>query len=311
MSLGRWMRASLVVCKRPSGGLAVAAVAGYKFACVLQRCRRAWGGRFGGGAAIVCGVALAATLGCAVDLRPASLSEVPDAAARAAGAARLAELGRTQGLDRWERFSELRFQLLDSSVERCFVGGLATLWSASQAFEIQLAVRDTAVRARFVDGPRAGETVGIKRDLAYRIADSGVLEFEADACAERYLGALAQALVLPLRLLILSRTAEASAFAAGERSLGGRSYDLVFVTRPASYGTRAEEQAVLWIDRSSGRIEWLEHTDRRRSRRARSVLHYMEYRDVEGVMLPSRIDRVDAVGASAGERLELSELALD
>jgi hypothetical protein len=37
----------------------------------------------------------------------------------------------------------------------------------------------------------------------------------------------------------------------------------------------------------------------------------LAYRDVQGVMLPERIERVAAVGDSAGRRLELSSLALD
>jgi hypothetical protein len=40
------------------------------------------------------------------------------------------------------------------------------------------------------------------------------------------------------------------------------------------------------------------------------VLHYLEYRDVQGVMLPTRIERVGSVGANGGERLELSDLNL-
>jgi hypothetical protein len=281
----------------------------YKFAHVLQRCGTGWGsGIRRAGVALACGV----VLGCAIDLRPASLAGVPDAAARAAGAERLREAARAQGLERWQTFSELRFRLVDSSAEGCLVGGLATLWSATQAFDVQLAVRDSVVRVRFASGPRDRETVGIKGDLAYRIGESGALEFERDACTEDYLRSLRAALVLPLRLAILSEAADASAFAAGERTLGGKSYDLVLVTERAPYDTSgADEQYVLWIERTSGRVEWLERTDRRRSRRAYEVLHYLDYRDVQGVLLPARIERVGSVGDTGGRRLELTGLSLD
>ncbi len=251
-------------------------------------------------------------LGCAIDLRPDSVPKVPDAAARSAGAERLAEAARAQGLERWQGFSELRFRLVDAAAAPCLAGGLASFLPSTQTLEIQLAVRDSAVRARFVDGPRRGETVGVKGDLAYRIDDRGALEFERDACAESYLRSVQDALVLPLRLASLSSVADVSAFAAGERTLGGRSYDLVLVTAPPPYGSSgADEQYLLWIERTSGRVEWLERTDRRRSRRAREVLHYLEYRDVQGVMLPTRIERVGSVGDTGGRRLELGELELD
>jgi hypothetical protein len=249
-------------------------------------------------------------LACAVDLTPGSLAPVPDAASRGDGAARLVEVARAQGLERWQRFSELRFRLVDASAERCVHGAWIPFFSATQTFQVQLAVRDSAVRARFVDGPRAGETLGIKGDLAYRIGESGALEFGRDACIEGYLRSVQDSLVLPLRLAAQTEIADAAAFASGQRALDGRSYDLVFVTVPAPYGTAAEEQYVLWIERASGRVEWLELTDRRRSRRAHSVLHYLEYRDVQGVMLPTRIERVGSVGANGGERLELSDLNL-
>lgn len=279
----------------------------YKFAHVLQRCGRGWGivvRRTG--AALACGLAL----GCAVDLRPDSLASIPDATARSAGAERLVESARIHGLDRWQRFTQLRFRLRDAGVARCFRGGIRP-FPSPQSLDVEVAVRDGSVRVRFADGPRQGDAVGIKGDLAYRIADSGALEFERDACAETYLRALQEALVLPFRLAILARTADVSPFAAGERTLGEKSYDLVLVTVPAPYGTSADEQYVLWIERASGRIEWLERTDRRRSRRAHEVLHYLNYTDVNGVMLPLRIERVDAVGDSAGQSLELTQLALD
>jgi hypothetical protein len=285
------------------------------FAHVLQRRGRGWAGRLRGAGAATCrlalGLALCLGLGCAVDLRPAALPELPDAAARQAGAERLAGVARAQGLDRWQRFSELRFRLVDSSVASCFAGGLAAFWSASQTFDVQLAVRDSVVRVRFVAGSHGGETFGIKGDLAYRIAESGALEFERDSCTEQYLRSLRATLVLPLELAISSGSGDVSAFAAGERTLAGKSYDIVLVAAPAPYGTSADEQYVLWIERESARVEWLERTDRRRSRRAREVLHYLAYRDVQGVMLPERIERVAAVGDSAGRRLELSSLALD
>ena len=46
-------------------------------------------------------------------------------------------------------------------------------------------------------------------------------------------------------------------------------------------------------------------------RRARVVLHYLDYRDVQGVLLPARIERVGAVGERRGARLGLSSLAFD
>jgi hypothetical protein len=252
-------------------------------------------------------------LGCAANLRPASLPVLPDAAVSAAGAVQIAAVGRTHGLERWQRFSRARFQLDDVDVAACLRGGLVPLRSARQRFEISLTLRDVTARARFVDGPRVGDTVGIKGDLAYRVNDDGSLEYATDACVQDYLRWVQRAFSLPLSLAARVESGSASAFSAGERTLDGRSYDVLFVTVPVGYeASEDDEQYLLWKERASGRVEWIELTDRRRSRRARDVLHYTEYRDVEGVQVPGRIERVDEVGSSsANAGLELSEVDLD
>jgi hypothetical protein len=255
-----------------------------------------------------CGV-----LGCAANLRPASLPLLPDATQSSAGVAQIAAVGRTHGLERWQRFSRARFQLDDADVAACLRGGIVPLGAARQRFEISVTLRDVTARARFVDGPRAGETVGIKGDLAYRVNDDGSLEYATDACVQDYLRVLQRSFLLPLSVAARVESGEASAFPAGERTLDGRSYDVLFVTVPTGYEASGEdEHYLLWKDRASGRVEWIELTDRRRSRRARDVLHYTEYRDVEGVQVAGRIERVDEVGSSsANARLELSEIDLD
>ena len=247
-------------------------------------------------------------LGCAADLRPPALPAAPDAAASAAGAERLASLARAHGFDRWQTFSRARFRLVDPSAPACLRGGLL---AGSQELDIELTLRDTTVRARFVGGPRAGQTIGVKGDVAYTVTDQGSLEYAGDACVETYLLDLQRVFTLPLSLAADAEMGEVRAFAAGERELAGRSYELLFVTAPAPYGTSGgDEQYLLWIERSSGRAEWIERTDRRRSRSAQDALHGLDVRDVQGIMLPARIERSGSVGDS-GTALELRDLSLD
>ena len=153
----------------------------------------------------------------------------------------------------------------------------------------------------FLDGPATGGVWGLQSWRPYhRDKDGAAAVFletgDPHALPMRfYLPSLHYFNELPFRLL------EAPvAIAAGERTLGEKTFDLVYVAWQEGGPVETSDQYVVWIARDTGRIEKAHYTvreaasfpsfpeDQRAMVRAGSAgtVHYSNFREIEGVWFP-------------------------
>ena len=94
-------------------------------------------------------------------------------------------------------------------------------------------------------------------------------------------------------------TAEIVAY-AGEAERGGETYDRVFATWGHAEGHRGVDQYVLWINKRTGHVDRVEYTIREMASSALGASEYSEFREVDGVSVPGRIE-IKAVFPIGGE----------
>jgi hypothetical protein len=235
--------------------------------------------------------AFALTLGTGhADLRTEAVRyPAPDSERR--GRELLDQLAERHGLAAWKRRTTMEVVGRDS-----WPGGGPWWPEATQRFRTQALLGTFTSRAELLDGRGRGELWGLQAWAPYkkRPADA-VPTFlsEPDRAITFYLPTLQYFNELPFRL----RSAPIVRY-AGEAHQRGRHYQRVFVTWEGPEPRAAHDQYVLWIDQQTHLLSMVRYTLRDgvvwmpsvQARLFRSVMlgtmHYEDYREVDGVMLP-------------------------
>ena len=196
------------------------------------------------------------------------------------GRALLEKAAREHGLSAWRSHRTLEIVARDT-----WAGGwIAQGWwpQLSQQFRMQMAVGTFTSRVELIGGPAAGEIWGVQSWRGYRKPGSGEPHEESEAdVLTFYLPTLHYFTELPFRLL----EADVAAY-AGSRSHRGKIYDLVLVTWNELRPQLTVDQYLLWIDRSSGRIEKCRYTLRDAFDWAAGTIHFEDFRNVGGIEIP-------------------------
>ncbi len=251
------------------------------------RLRRVLVGSFASAASLfVLGLLAYGALGWA-DLGPAA---APDARAAARGRELLGEVARRHGLAAWSRFRTMEVVAVDD-----WPGGSPWWPSERQKFRAERLLATFTSRAELLDGPGAGEIWGIQSWRSYRIPrGSQSPRFASERAIEFYLPTLQYFDELPFRLLRADRVAD-----LGTANLAGSRYERVLVTWSSFEPHAAHDQYELWIDPAAKRIEKVTYTLRDAERFAAPVwrpllrskaigtIHFADFREVQGVLLPA------------------------
>lgn len=212
---------------------------------------------------------------------------------RARGRQLLEAAAERQGRAAWRRYRVLEVVGVDRWPEQ------GPWWpQIDQRVSLEQLLGTFTSRARLLDGPRAGEIWGVQAWRSYQRASD---EAPASIPAERHLMATFYLPTLHYFNELVFRLLDASLIVdAGERSLGGRAYDRVFVSWGASQPRPDADQYVLWIGKASGLVEKAHYTVRdvvdlpfvpeaqRDGVRAGSAgtIHFEAFRDIGGVQFP-------------------------
>ena len=233
----------------------------------------------------------ALTLGTGhADLRTEAVRyPAPDSERR--GRELLERLAERHGLAALKRHTTMEVLAKDS-----WPGGGPWWPEATQRFRMQALLGTFSSRAELLDGRSRGEVWGIQAWACYRRKPGeAVPSFlaEPDRAITFYLPTLHYFNELPFRLRQAPIVHD-----AGEARHRGRVYDRVFVTWEGAEPRPEHDQYVLWIDRETGLLSMARYTLRdgvawlppMQAALFRSVMlgtmHYHEYREVEGVMVP-------------------------
>jgi len=200
-------------------------------------------------------------------------------------------LAERHGLAAWKRHRTMEVLARDS-----WPGGGPWWPEAKQRFRTQALLGTFTSRAELLDGRGRGELWGLQAWAPYkRKAAETVPVFlsKPDRAITFYLPTLQYFNELPFRL----RSAPIVRY-AGEARHRGRSYHRAFVTWGGPEPRPEHDQYVLWIDEATGLLGMVRYTLRDglaflppvQARLIRSVMlgtiHYDDYRDVGGVMMP-------------------------
>ena len=80
---------------------------------------------------------------------------------------------------------------------------------------------------------------------------------------------------------------------AGERELGGKRYELVYLTWGSVAPTKQVDQYVAWIDQETGRLGILQYTVRDFGKFVTGAAFYEDYEQVQGIQVARRIAIAD------------------
>lgn len=190
-----------------------------------------------------------------------------------------AEIG---GLERWRELKEMPVEITfvhdwhDGFLRRFFM----PIEFSGQKLLLALRPGELDARLTFLDGDWEGTSWGISEGRTYRADADGAVAWEPDETVDFNLKSYRFFFFLPFLL------AEAELISyAGERTLRGKTYDLVFATWGSWEPQRNVDQYLLWICRDSSRIDFVQSTVREKFPRSIVTLALDDYRVVQGVKL--------------------------
>ena len=149
--------------------------------------------------------------------------------------------------------------------------------------ELSLLARPGSLDTRltFLDGDWAGSARGMQGDGVYERSADGVVDWTQDSATRFQLQGYRYFFFLPFLL----SEAELITF-AGTQQLHGTTYDLVYVTWGRWEPHRGADQYLLWIDRATTRVDFVQSTVREMFARSVVGLALDDHREVLGIELP-------------------------
>lgn len=231
----------------------------------------------------VLALALGATGCAAADLRSEALVDegaTPERVER--GRELLAAAAERHGLDAWRSRRTTEVTLRDDWASFLAVVTFSKPWDAEDLFALRFENGTFNAQAVFLEGRRAGQTIGLQAWRRYRRAPDGALTWDVERNRAGFvLPALVYFVELPFRLLdapvvVFDETA----------TFEGRPCDKVLATWGAPEPQPGLDQYVLWIDRETELVRRADFTVREEARFVAFTVFYDDYRTVDGVRVP-------------------------
>lgn len=177
--------------------------------------------------------------------------------------------------------------------------------NSSQKLQLSVDLKTLDTMMTYMDGKNAGSSIGVQAGEAYRIVNGS-----RRAADEKFISLH----VAPVRDYFLwPQTLTRAQFAgyAGEDWLGGQFYLKVFVTNGAVEPSEDVDQYVLWINKETWRIDFIEFTLRKLKASYHGVARYSDYRLTQGVWLPYNIVLSDSTnGDEYSHKLSVDQMTL-
>ncbi|MBL8018552.1 MAG: hypothetical protein JNM27_02720 [Leptospirales bacterium] len=230
-------------------------------------------------------ILLTQAVSCLADIRPRALVAHSPSAAEAKHGRELLSgvVKRWGGSDHWSSAGAMVAELGDH-----WPAGPARMmampWPQSgQPVRLSWQIGTDNARLEFSGGERAGEIWGIQNWATYTIKD-GVLKFKDDKTITFWLPTIQYFIEAPFRL----GSADVL-FYAGEGKARGQEYDLVFVSWGTAEPQSSIDQYLLWINRATGQLDFMQYTVRDMYPFVTGVMHYQDFRPIGSLTLPHRL----------------------
>lgn len=244
---------------------------------------------------VLAGGGFAATGGPLADLRPDVITEAPQPEREAKGRALLDSAWRAAGGEQTLDHDTVSFTFEDTWVG---VGTLFNPWpDDAQRARITQRVHSFDSRVELENGPAADTTWGITDGRGWT-EQSGAATPSDDPDLLFMLPTVHYFVEMPQRF-----TEAPIARFVEERTIRGRTYDVVFVSWETPLAHDAHDQYLVHIDQETGRVGIVHYTVRAIGRFVTGVGHLLDQREVDGVWIPHRMPVTTAVDADPADHL--------
>jgi hypothetical protein len=140
----------------------------------------------------------------------------------------------------------------------------------------------------YQNGRKKGESIGIKNGQEYSIIN-GSESFSESSLIRMYLRPLFNYVYWSHRI-----TNQKIQIYLGDTIISHSTYSRVYVS-PVSELSDSQNQYIIYINKTTGNIDFIEFTLRELLRTYKGVLRYKSYRKIEGIPIPFEIEIADSI----------------
>ncbi len=198
------------------------------------------------------------------------------------GKSLLAEMAKAHALPNWDRVETYSLHLTDEFTG--MMGAFSNPFPKNKAdFHFQAIPNTFTSKVKFLDGKWENNIWGMQSWRTYSGTALDIHRFDDknDKNIEFWLPTYQYFIEIPSRVF----EADVISF-AGERTLDGNTYNLVFVTWKSSTPQRDVDQYMLWIDQETHVLRQIQYTVRDKFRWIHATLNYTLYETHEGMLIP-------------------------
>ena len=150
-------------------------------------------------------------------------------------------------------------------------------------FELSLIPKTFNGLMAFTSGKQKGLNVGLKDWKTFKIINNDTI-YKKDKKTEFWLPTYQYFIELPLRILEADKICY-----AGTKQYNNRQYNLVMATWNTFQPQKHLDQYLIWISKSTHRIEIVQYTIRDMSKLIKGTTFYTNYKSFNGIMLPTKM----------------------
>ena len=232
--------------------------------------------------ALVAGVLVVASGGCAADIRPDALKTLerpkPDAEAR--GRALLARAAEVHGRATWEGVRTYTVTLQDDW--QGLMPRMLSPWPETDAHvRMSFLAGSFDARVEFLDGAMKGKLWGMQSWKTYTAEPGKEPTFTPNDDARFIMPALQYLFEFHFR----DHSGQVVSY-AGPETVRGKEYERVFVTWEGLEPSSKVDQYMVYIDPKTGQVRKIFYTVREIMDMATGAIHFEDLREVDGVLFP-------------------------
>ena len=170
----------------------------------------------------------------------------------------------------------------------CFFGFSGTLANPFKnkctEFELKLSPGSFNSEMTFLSGKEKGLTVGLTDWKTYRVINNQKV-YKKDKRTQFWLPTYQYFIELPLRILEADKICY-----AGTNQYNGEDYNLVLATWKSYRTQKTLDQYLIWVSKSTHRIEIVQYTIRDMSRLIKGTTFYNNYKSFNGILFPTQMN---------------------
>lgn len=188
----------------------------------------------------------------------------------------------------WKKSKQLQFTIKDVWKSR-IVRFFTPVKEPEQRMKVQINFEKDTMEIEFLNGPNAGQILGLSKREPYQIAPDTGKVFTGDNEVKLYLESLRFYILLVWNVQTYSTLQY-----AGESPRFGKNYDLIYASTKPGAATAETDQVLAYYEKSTGALEWVEFTYREVFPFYKGVLKLGSYEDWNGRLFPRKISILDS-----------------